>query len=81
MFDPYRGEIRRWRACKYIIRNAFTHSHICAEMPPVGPEPENLHPLAHTVTKLTKMVTGARDQFYAHKTKPRPANADPQNRK
>ena len=49
--------------CKFITRNAFTHSHICDKMPPVGLEPATLAPLTETPTRLTKMVTESATSF------------------
>ena len=56
--------ITRWRMCKYIARNEFTHSHIRDIMPPVGIEPETLDPLSQNLTPITKR--------YAEKREPAP---------
>ena len=56
MFDPQRGEIRRWRICKCVTRDAFTHSHICAKMPPLWICPATSTLVAQARTHLTKFA-------------------------
>ena len=72
MFDPQRGEIRRWRVRKRITRNAFSQIHTLAtKMPHVARESAPLTSVAQTVTKHTKWTHAKCPKFYALKTKPR----------
>ena len=49
---------------KFVTRNAFTHSHICDKIPPLGLEPSTLSPLTQMITQLTKQYAEKRPAIF-----------------
>ena len=77
--NPAEGKLRDGECVNAITRNAFTNSHICAEMPNVGPEPATFAHVVQKVTQLTKWAGEKRPPFYRPKRERRPAPVDPKN--